>query len=608
MSSDTPSALALHTLVSGRFFTAQSMPTILRTSDGLLAIASDWDLSLVDPQSGLVQRTISGSAHLGPNLWTLDPTATVALRSDYRELERIDLATGEHSPIALPPDATRASSVMRMHCEPALEDRALILVNSLQWRFLSTKTWEFGLALEGSEYDSQQPLPRGAVCSTRGRRVALHSEHTLSLFDGERGRKLGFYSVQKEAIHCAAFSKDEREILVCTSAQLVTLDPDTAEVRSERALRGASALWGAFIARETGTLYGWTTDALYVFDLETLALRARHDVRWHPTEGFAFADRSAWVALFDGSVVRVDTEGLTQRMADASPMIDALAFDAEGKHVVIARKRAIAERVRLDDSHIERVRGLPHHWDAPEISPNATHVRWANGSVRLSDGAVHARSDEQAQGPRPKRDDRDEQHVTLIEGGVRLQSGEKSTDIAIEGFPTKISGAALNGAFSRNGRWFVANVGPRAAVIDTQSATVVASCKASSLHGVFVADNGVATARSYATVHVFGPDAKEQKVKLEKTTGMCSTLAPNRALVIAGLLDGALLIADATNTKRSARAPVRGGYPRALSVSPDESQLVVATGANDVVLVSMDELAALLPQASKPAKKRASKS
>ncbi|MFO0562613.1 MAG: hypothetical protein U0269_31640 [Polyangiales bacterium] len=599
MSSDAASVPSTRTLVESRFFTPQGIPTILHTSDGLLAVASDWRLSLLDPETGLVRRVIEGTQYAGPNHWALDPTETIALRSDYRGFERIDLASGERTPIELPPERERTWSVNGLHCERSLEDRVLVFMSAQPWRFLSTRTWEYGVALEGSEYHSQQPLLRAIVCSSRGRRVVLRSENQLTLFDGESGRKLGLWSVQSELIHSAAFSKDERALLVCTSSRLLHLDPDTLELVSERKLLAQQSFWGALIAVRAGLIYAWTLDEVRVFDLETLELRAQHATRCSPTAGFEFSDGASWLATQDGAIVRLDDGRPAEHLAASQPAVRHMAFDPSGERVIVVRDRAVIERLTVADASVERVGAAAWRWAEARLSPDTSRVHFAYGSMRTSDGAVEER---------PRQDDAlivygdGEQRATLIAGGVRLSpSGQ---DVAIEGFPTKTKGVTFSGAFSRNGRWVVVLSGPRAAVIDTATFAVVATCKSSGVHGAFVADNGFAVALSYATVHVFGPDSKPQNIKLDRTTGMCATIAPNRALSIAGLLDGRLCVADLTTPKRSAIVPLCGGYVRAVSISPDETQLVVATGDNDIVLLSVDELAARLPAAKSPAKKK----
>lgn len=602
MGSETIPELTARTLVASRFFTPQGIPTILHTHDGLLAVAADWRLSLLDPTTGLVRHAIEGSQYAGPNRWALDPTETIVLRADYRGFERIDLASGERAAIELPPERERTWCVTGLHGERALEDRVLVLMSTQPWRFLSTRTWEFGVALEGSEHHSQQPLLRGIVCSTRGRRVVLRSENQLALYDGESGRKLGLWAVQSELIHSAAFSKDERALLVCTSSRLLHFDPDSLELVSERKLPAQQSFWGALIAIRAGLICAWTLDEVRVFDLETIELRARHAMRCHPTAGFEFADGTAWLAMHDGSIVRLDDGRPAEHLAESQPTVRHMAFDPSGARVIIVRDRAVIDRLTVADASVERVGSASWGWADSRLSPDTSHVHFAYGSVRTSDGAVEERP---SQGDSLVVRGDDDHRATLISGGVRLSPSEQ--DVAIEGFPTKTKGVSFAGAFSRNGRWLVVTSGPRAAVIDTTTNAVVATCKSSGLHGAFVGDNGFAVALSYATVHVFGPGSKPQNIKLDRTSGMCATIAPNRALAIAGLFDGLLFVADLTTPKRTAVVRVSGGYLRAVCVSPDETQLVVATGDNDVLLLSVDELAAKLPSASKPAKKKATK-
>lgn len=582
------------TLVASRFFSATPRARIARTADGRLAVPTNRGLLCLDAVSGEARGWVTVPSAEGPQRWWLDPEGAAAFCCDDRRFYRVACATGAVTELALDPPAGFDEGVLDVWAEPGLGDRVVVRVNRRGWRFYKHAEGAWGPALVGTDDPLGAP-ERGIACSDRGALVAIFTDHTVRVFDGQTGAVCGALALDARIL-AVSFSGDGAALWVCTPHTLARYDAASLEHRDTRPLPLASALWCAAFSRETGRLYGIVWSAAVALEVDALTVTSNRPLQRHLDVVSSLGDGQVWGQTQDGSLVRLDPperpiedtfEGAIERLA-ATPAGDAVWAQRAGGSV---------DRVALRDGACARVGRAPLGWSNPDFAPEASVLVFRQGRIDLATGAVAPALDvdaavfEGAEGPL----------VSLVAGGVVL--AETGARVAIEGFPTRTQGAMWSASVSRNRRWIVVQTGPRAALIDRASGLVAASCKASGLHGLSVSDDGVALALSYATVHVFGAGLTAHQHKLKGTSATCAVVAPVQGLVIAGLYTGALFAADLAAPKRVATLSLAGGSPRALTPSRDGAALVIATGDNDLVRCSLATLRAAVDAAEKPAKK-----
>jgi WD40 repeat protein len=570
------------------------------TADGDLFTPYSDRAALIARDTGRPRRWIHATPSDYHQLWALDPTGRFALHaSSAAPLERVDLATGERAScggfIAVQMAARRA--IVRVASTRAIADRALLIVAGADAAWVRTDTWEAERVLEGSSARFGSEYFFAHVFSDDGRLLVAASQQRAELFDLRSGAHLATYSSQAKPLLAAMVVGDR--VLLARGDALVTLDAQTGELLDERVFPASS---------DTQTSYGPAQGALFlehgarvalwylgrglrVLDVDTLGEVSVARGSFYPAYALEGPDRTLWLQGYDGALEVIDlasAKAITPRPRGAAR---ALAFEADGAHLVVAHSGAVVDRVRLSDGSVTTVAGPEHQTHMLTLSPLGTVARFDRRTdIHAASGLVEARNiaTEHAvygEGSRA---------ASAVPNGVRVEP--EGVVVTVEGFASKVADGALDARFSRDGRWLAAKVGPNLAVIDLGSHTVRGTAKVSASFRLTVTDGGVAGVLSHAKVTLFGALPKPVNLAIAGTSGGALSIAPDGAFAAVGLFNGELELIDLAKPKRRARVTICGGPVRAVAYSGDGARLAVVGDDNRVQVFESASLYALLPR------------
>jgi hypothetical protein len=547
------------TLVASRFFAPETATGLALSAGGLLAVPCESQLSLLDRTTGLTVLTLrSSSRGWGARAWALDPTGTTALVGDDAQIERIDLTTGERATVALWPMDCVSTPVRSIESSPSLEDRVLVTAGEADSRWLSTRTWEYGVCFEDTRYRADRGLPRVA-CSAQGRHVARLFDRRVELDDGELGLRIDAFEIEAAVFKGMGFTADERSLWVISTDNVLRLfDVETFALTAERPLQAPGYLWGACSLDGRESLALWSEARLFVLDADTLSRRAEIDLGVAPERVFALdGDPSLWSLDGSGSIRRIDASAGAITSPPNEPAIRALEFDAQGTHIIVTRAAGVTDRVRLRDGEQTRI-------------------------VQRAPCAAQEPASFEVMGEGDRR-------ATLYAGGVRIEP--EGVTVAVRSFSSLPREPSWSGRFSRSGRWLAALVGARLAVIDVARAVCVSETKVRLARMVAVSEDGRAAVACEGAIALVGDDGASTIVPLS-SDATAIALSSMYDLALVGTLSGDLCLFDLRAPQRRATVPVAPGKVRAIAV--DDAMVVLASGLNNVMRVSLDALASLL--------------
>jgi hypothetical protein len=579
------------------------------SSQHRVAITADEDLftpysdraALLARDSGRPRRWIHATPSDYHQLWALDPTGRFALHaSSAAALERVDLATGERAScggfVAVQMAARRA--VVQVASTRAIADRALLIVAGADAAWVRTDTWEAERVLEGSSARFGSEYFFDHEISDDGGLLVSLSQQRAELFDLRTGAHVATCSSQAKPLLAAKIVGDR--VLLARGDAIVTLDARTGELVEERVIPESSdrqtyfglAQGARFLERGAWVALWYLGRGLRVLDVETLGEVTVARCSFYPAFALEGPDRTLWLQSYDGALEAIDlasAKALTPRPRGA---VRALAFEADGAHLVVAHSGAVVDRVRLSDGAVTTVAGPEHQSHSVTLSPLATVARFDRRTdVHAASGIVETSltttTDNLVHGEPPRA-------ASAVPNGVRVEP--EGVVVTVEGFGSKVVEGAFDARFSRDGRWLAAKLGPNLAVIDLDSRTVRGSAKVSASFGLAVTDGGVAGVLSYAKVTLFGALAKPVNLAIKGTSGGALAIAPDGAHAAVGLFNGELELIDLARPKRRARVAICGGPVRAVAYSGDGARLAVVGQDNLVQVFESASLYALLPR------------